>query len=96
MPFSDDEEFLTEAELANQLKRSRRQLQRDRADRREIPFVLFGTQVRYRLGDVRAYIARHLVGSTVEARAVTAAVPRIGSTNTGHAAVHRSNVKVDP
>ena len=63
MPFSDDEELITEAEVSKHTKRSQRQLQRDRAGRQGIPFVLLGTQVRYRRGDVRSYIARHLVSS---------------------------------
>ena len=68
MPFSDDEELLTERELEKYIKRSRRQLQRDRAERRGIPFVQFETQVRYRRGDVRAYLTEHLVGSHTEQR----------------------------
>jgi len=66
MPFADDEELLTERELARYIRRSRRQLQRDRAERRGIPFLQFETQVRYRLGDVRTYVARHVVGSNGE------------------------------
>ena len=46
MPFSDDEELLTERELEKYTKRSRRQLQRDRAERRGIPFVQLENQVR--------------------------------------------------
>ena len=61
MPFSDDEELLTERELASYAKRSRRQLQRDRAERRGFPFLQLEKQVRYRRGDVRAYLAQHLV-----------------------------------
>ena len=61
MPFSDEEELLTEREVEKYTKRSRRQLQRDRAERRGIPFVRFETQIRYRLGDVRTYVARHLI-----------------------------------
>ena len=61
MPFSDDEELLTESELARYTKRSRRQLQRDRAERRGIPFLHLEKQVRYRRGDVRAYVAQHFV-----------------------------------
>src|SRR5262245_34183337 len=71
MPFSDDEELITEAELSKHVKRSPRQLQRDRAARRGIPFVLNGTQVRYRRGDVRSYIASLLVGLAVDAQAET-------------------------
>jgi hypothetical protein len=63
MPFSDDEELLTENELRKYIKRSKRQLQRDRAERRGIAFVRFENQIRYRRGDVRAYVAQHLVGS---------------------------------
>jgi len=69
MPFSDDEELITEAELSRLMKRSPRQLQRDRATRQGIPFLLNGTQVRYRRGDVRSYIASLLVGLTVDAKA---------------------------
>jgi len=58
MPFSDDEELITEAEVSKHTKRSRRQLQRDRAARRGIPFILIERQVRYRRGDVRSYIAQ--------------------------------------
>ena len=61
MTFSDDEELLTERELAKYTKRSRRQLQRDRAERRGIPFVQLENQIRYRRGDVRAYVLNHLV-----------------------------------
>jgi hypothetical protein len=61
MPFSDDEELLTERELGEYIKRSLRQLQRDRTERRGIPFVQVQTQIRYRRGDVRAYVAEHLV-----------------------------------
>ena len=68
MPFTDDEELITEAEVSEYTKRSQRQLQRDRAARRGIPFVLFETQVRYRRGDVRSYIAGHLVECTLDAR----------------------------
>jgi hypothetical protein len=68
MPFSDDEELLTEGELQKYTKRSRRQLQRDRAERRGIPFVQLENQVRYRRGDVRAYVAQHLVGSNTKRR----------------------------
>jgi hypothetical protein len=68
MPFADVEELLTERELALYIKRSRRQLQRDRAERRGIPFLQFETQIRYRLGDVRAYLAQHLVGSNAGQR----------------------------
>jgi hypothetical protein len=68
MPFSDEDEFLTEADLSKHVKRSRRQLQRNRAAREGIPFVQFGNQVRYRLGDVREYIRRHSVGSTESAQ----------------------------
>jgi predicted DNA-binding transcriptional regulator YafY len=62
MSFSDDEELLTERELAEYLNRSQRQLQRDRAERRGIPFILVEKQVRYRRGDVRAYMAQHRRG----------------------------------
>jgi hypothetical protein len=62
MPFSDDEELLTERELKKHINRSQRQLQRDRAERRGIPFVQLENQIRYRRGDVRAYVAQHLVG----------------------------------
>jgi len=72
MPFADDEELLTERELARYIKRSGRQLQRDRAERRGIPFLQFETQVRYRLGDVRTYVARHVVGSNGEQGAAIA------------------------
>jgi hypothetical protein len=68
MPFTDNEELITEAEVSEYTKRSRRQLQRDRAARRGIPFVLFETQVRYRLGDVRSYVASRLVDCTLESR----------------------------
>ena len=61
MPFSDDEELLTEREVERHIKRSRRQLQRDRAERRGIPFVQISGQVRYRVGDVRAYVLQNLV-----------------------------------
>jgi hypothetical protein len=79
VPFSDDEELLTERELEKYIKRSRRQLQRDRAARQGVPFVLFGSQVRYRLGDVRRYVAQHLVGSALETRAESPGVPVIAS-----------------
>src|SRR5262245_15112564 len=62
MPFTNDEELLTEREVGQHTKRSRRQLQRDRANRRGIPFVQLENQIRYRLGDVRAYVARNLRG----------------------------------
>jgi hypothetical protein len=68
MPFSDDEELLTERELEKYTKRSRRQLQRDRAERRGIPFVQLEKQVRYRVGDVRAYLTQRLVGSNTKHR----------------------------
>jgi predicted DNA-binding transcriptional regulator YafY len=69
MPFTDDEELLTERELAKYTKRSKRQLQRDRANRRGFPYVQLENQIRYRRGDVRAHLAQHLVGSNTEQRA---------------------------
>jgi|SRR5262249_21061870 len=74
MPFTDDEELLTEREVGQHIHRSTRQLQRDRAARRGIPFVQLENQIRYRRGDVRAYIARNLVGSTTEQRAKDIAI----------------------
>jgi len=66
MPFSDDEELLTEAELSKWAKRSRRQL--DRANRRGFPYVEIEGQIRYLRGHARSHIARNLVSPTVEAR----------------------------
>ena len=66
MLFHEDEGLITEADLAKYLGRSRRQLQRDRATRQGVPFVMFGAQVRYRVGDVRRFVAQHLVSSAAE------------------------------
>ena len=63
MEFSDDDRLLTAQELSKYLRRSRRQLRRDRAAQQGIPFLQLGMQVRYRLGDVRRYVARHRIGS---------------------------------
>ncbi len=59
---SNPNQLITEAELAALLRRSRRQLQRDRAERRGCPFVAIGGQIRYRLVDVERFIAQHVIG----------------------------------
>jgi hypothetical protein len=58
----DLEQLITEAEYAQLRRCSRRTLQRERASRAGAPYVLFGTQVRYRLSDVQAFVKRHVVG----------------------------------
>ena len=91
MPFSDDEELLTERELGEYIGRSQRQLQRDRAERRGIPFVQLETQIRYRRGDVRVYLAKHLV---VGQRAEHTAAADTAALQPGHRA--RSAVSAAP
>lgn len=74
-------ELVTEAELSQILRRSRRQLQRDRAMRCGCPYVQIGAQVRYRRDDVDAYIAQRVVGATASAptpKADTACSVRLG------------------
>jgi hypothetical protein len=80
MPLTDDDELITEIDLARVLLRSRRQLQRDRAARQGIPFVIFGAQIRYRIRDLRRYIAEHLVGSIAEMDAPPARRRRLART----------------
>lgn len=56
------EDLLTPEETAKKLKVSRRTLNRITKER-ELPVVLIRSLVRYRRGDVDAYIARQLVAA---------------------------------
>lgn len=68
IPFSrvleefEEDDFLTEAQLASILGRSPSTLQKDRCGGRGVPFVKFGQQVRYRFGDLLDYIHAHRIG----------------------------------
>lgn len=51
----DDEQFLTQLELSERWKLSTATLERDRMLKQGCPYYKFGSSVRYRLSDIRAY-----------------------------------------
>jgi excisionase family DNA binding protein len=56
---SDEHELLTEAELADELKVSRRTLQRWRTEKRGPRWIRVGKAPRYKRGDVTAWLEAH-------------------------------------
>lgn len=56
--------LLTEGETANYLNISKSKLQKDRVKGVGVPFVLIGTCVRYKMGDIMAYIAKNTCNSS--------------------------------
>jgi len=60
--------YVTESQLADELRNSRRTLQRMRADGSGPLFLKVGRKVIYRWDDVEAWLDTRSVGSTAEAK----------------------------
>ena len=58
---SHREQFLSEAQVAMILNRAPSTLQKDRTNRRGVPYVRFGRTVRYMVGDLMDYIEENRV-----------------------------------
>jgi len=67
LPFDPDLTLLSEGQTAQITGKAVSTLQKERVSGGGIPFVKLGRSVRYRLGDIKAHIAKNVRRSTSDA-----------------------------